>query len=223
MTMQTTDALRHLQQITTGDQRDEAADSLAVEVITMLMAVDGRAADGDMDDSEPSAAWPMLDTMRRLLDEVELRIMESLKEGRSNQEAADLTDGRYPSKQSFHKRMKVLGDVNRRTLSEDYRRGAAIPKPKPEPGQPEQTPIITCGADWGVCPVHGNTLASSGGQTRCRTTDCGRTWDYDRVSRHCEEPATYTITDATGGTGVLCAAHGLDAAGRMDGSTLAPL
>lgn len=85
--MKETGPLRHLQQITTSEQREEAADSLAVEVMTVLMAVDGRAADGDMDDSEPSAAWPMLDTMRRVLDEIEARMMDSLTEGRSLTEA----------------------------------------------------------------------------------------------------------------------------------------
>ncbi|GJF03601.1 hypothetical protein [Pseudonocardia sp. D17] len=130
--MYSNEALRALQQITTSEQREQAEDSLAVEVMTLLMAVDDRAADGDMDDSEPSAAWPMLDTMRRLLDEIEGRMMDSMADGRSLQEAADLTDGRYPTKQSFHRRRKSLHDSNRRTTTEDYRRGAAIAKPKAE-------------------------------------------------------------------------------------------
>lgn len=78
-----------------------------------------------------------------------------------------------------------------------------------------------CGADWGVCPDHGNTLASSGGTTRCKV--CGRTWSYDRVQRPCEEPAAFELRDADGGVGLLCAGHALDARDRVTGGTVTPL
>ena len=33
----------------------------------------------------------------------------------------------------------------------------------------------TCSTPWGVCPAHGNTLASSGGKTWCQDVSCVRT------------------------------------------------
>ena len=81
----------------------------------------------------------------------------------------------------------------------------------------------TCGADWGVCPDHGNTLTSSAGRTWCREPGCGRTWSYDRVNLHCEEPAAFNVHDAEGGSGPLCAGHALDAQARIVGVTVTPL
>lgn len=217
--------MRQLQQLTSDDEREQAADSLAVELMTLLMGVRDRAADGLMDDTEPAAAWPVLDTLRRILDEMEGDMMDSLADGRTNQEASDLTDGRYATRQSFHKRRKVLKDAagTRRTLTMDYRRGAAVPKPKPSPVQPKQESALLCGADWGICPDHGNTLTSSGGTTRCKTPGCGLTWEYDRVNHHCNEPARWTVRDAEGGSGLMCPAHALDARTRITGATMTAL
>lgn len=83
--------------------------------------------------------------------------------------------------------------------------------------------VKNCGADWGVCPDHGNTLTSSAGTTWCRAEGCGRTWDYDRVNHACEEPAAYVLRDASGGVGYLCAGHALDARDRVAGGTVTPL
>jgi hypothetical protein len=70
-----------------------------------------------------------------------------------------------------------------------------------------------CGIPWGVCPDHGNTLTSSGGQSWCRT--CGRRWHYDRAGLPCTEPVTHVLTDAEGGQLRMCTGHALDAGHRV--------
>jgi hypothetical protein len=80
-----------------------------------------------------------------------------------------------------------------------------------------------CRVAWGVCPEHGNTLTTSGGKSWCRTVDCGRTWDYDRVSVPCFEPAGWTVADQSGGSSVMCHGHVYDAVKRIDGVRIALL
>lgn len=80
-----------------------------------------------------------------------------------------------------------------------------------------------CGADWGVCPEHGNTLTSSGGTSWCRTRGCGQTWNYDRGGLPCTEPAAYEVRDANGGGGPMCAGHTLSARSQLVGATITPL
>jgi hypothetical protein len=75
-----------------------------------------------------------------------------------------------------------------------------------------------CSAQWGVCPEHGNTLTSSGGQSRCRRPGCGRTWPGSRVSQHCDEPAAVVVADQAGGQLRLCAGHWADARERLVGA-----
>ncbi len=224
--------MRQLQFITSDDEREQAADSLGVELMTLLMAVKNRVDDDAMSDEEPAAVWPVLDFLRRILDETELGMMQSMASGRKLQEAADLTDGRYPTRQSFHRRRLVLDDKKgiRRTLTMDYRRGAAVPKPSPELAPVGQQGIIKCTARWGVCPEHGNSLRSSEGQTWCKTTGCGRTWDYDRVQQDCAEPAAYDVhgVDEPGNarlrnSGLMCAGHALDARIRIVGVKMTAL
>jgi hypothetical protein len=81
----------------------------------------------------------------------------------------------------------------------------------------------TCPIPWGVCPNHGNTLISSGGRAWCRTPGCARTWNYDRVSLPCIEPARWTITDKHGGSSLMCDGHAVDATKRIEGAWAAPL
>lgn len=80
-----------------------------------------------------------------------------------------------------------------------------------------------CAVPWGVCPEHGNTLSSSGGQTRCTQPYCGRVWNYDRLGVPCGEPLTHKVTDAAGGSFLACKAHAMDATERLIGSTVTPL
>lgn len=72
-------------------------------------------------------------------------------------------------------------------------------------------PAAACGLAWGVCPEHGNTLVSSGGQTWCRTAGCGRRWGYDRLGGPCPEPVTHAVTDADGVTSPVCDGHAVAA------------
>lgn len=76
-----------------------------------------------------------------------------------------------------------------------------------------------CPAEWGVCPDHGATLASTANRSRCTHPHCGRTWDYDRIDTYCGEPCTITVTpdDAPGFD--LCHGHAIDARARLDAPT----
>jgi hypothetical protein len=81
----------------------------------------------------------------------------------------------------------------------------------------------TCEVGWGACPVHGATLADSGGRSWCRASGCGREWDYDRDGLPCTEPARWLVTDAAGDSGAMCDGHAKDARRRLDGARITPL
>jgi hypothetical protein len=66
-----------------------------------------------------------------------------------------------------------------------------------------------CAVPWGVCPEHGNTLTSSGGECWCRRLDCGRRWGYDRGGLPCDEPAVWTWTPPKGDPGQICEGHAI--------------
>ncbi|ALE76875.1 hypothetical protein FRP1_29320 (plasmid) [Pseudonocardia sp. EC080625-04] len=80
-----------------------------------------------------------------------------------------------------------------------------------------------CGADWGVCPEHGNTLTSTGGRSWCTALGCLRSWGYDRVGLPCTEDVTHELLDSSGGRSLLCAGHALDARARVVGSVVTPI
>jgi len=80
-----------------------------------------------------------------------------------------------------------------------------------------------CSVPWGACPVHGATLAGSGGRSWCRVPRCGRTWDYDRGGLPCAEPASWLVADRHGGSGEMCDGHAADARERLDGAVITPL
>lgn len=84
-------------------------------------------------------------------------------------------------------------------------------------------PEGSCAMPWGVCPDHGNTLASSGGRTWCQLPDCGRRWDYDRMGMPCEEPARWRLRDSAGDGAEVCDGHAADARERLEGAVLEPL
>lgn len=84
-------------------------------------------------------------------------------------------------------------------------------------------PAGSCSIAWGVCPVHGNTLTSTGGNTWCTVTGCGRTWRYDRLAMPCAEPARWQLTDREGTQARLCDGHAADARTRLVGATIDPL
>ena len=77
-----------------------------------------------------------------------------------------------------------------------------------------------CSAQWGACPEHGNTLASSGGRSWCCRPSCGRTWPGSRVSQHCDEPAAVLVADEPGAQLRLCAGHWADAQVHLVGATV---
>jgi hypothetical protein len=80
-----------------------------------------------------------------------------------------------------------------------------------------------CPCDWGVCPVHGNTLRSTGGRSWCEVSDCGRRWDYDRAGLPCNEPVAYEVRDSTGKGGPMCAGHAQDCRIRLEGAVITAL
>jgi hypothetical protein len=80
-----------------------------------------------------------------------------------------------------------------------------------------------CSADWGLCPKHGNTLSSSGGQSWCRTPECGRRWDYDRGGLPCEEPPMFEVRDSAGATTFMCGGHAYAAQRSLIGATFTPI
>jgi hypothetical protein len=84
-------------------------------------------------------------------------------------------------------------------------------------------PDGSCSIRWGVCPEHGNTLASTGGTTWCTVTGCWRRWGYDRLAMPCAEPARWKVTDLEGAEGLLCDGHALDARRRLEDATVVPL
>jgi hypothetical protein len=81
----------------------------------------------------------------------------------------------------------------------------------------------SCGAQWGVCPEHGNTLTGSGGRSRCTVPGCGRSWGWDRLGLPCTEPAIYRLRDVKGGQMLLCNGHAIAARAQVDGAVLEPI
>jgi hypothetical protein len=55
-----------------------------------------------------------------------------------------------------------------------------------------------CDADWGCCPEHGATLASSAGQCWCTAPGCDMSWDWDRMGLPCDESPGFRVQDAAG-------------------------
>lgn len=80
-----------------------------------------------------------------------------------------------------------------------------------------------CGAEWGVCPEHGNTLSSSGGRSWCTAAGCGRSWDWDRGGLPCTEPAAFRVLDAGGREMLLCAGHAIAAREQVEGGRVEPI
>lgn len=81
----------------------------------------------------------------------------------------------------------------------------------------------TCSIPWGICPVHGNTLQSSGGRSWCTRPGCGRSWNYDRAWLPCAERAAFTLGDDSGATAPVCAGHASDARRNLTGARLTAL
>lgn len=77
-----------------------------------------------------------------------------------------------------------------------------------------------CGVPWGVCPDHGNTLRSSGGESWCKTPGCGRRWSYDRLGVPCTDPVAAIVTDAAGETRRWCLGHTRDAERALIGAAV---
>lgn len=80
-----------------------------------------------------------------------------------------------------------------------------------------------CGADWGACPVHGDTLTFRAGTSWCKQLGCGRSWGYDRASTPCNEPTAFDVRDADGNGGPMCAGHTVGAREQLVGAVIRPL
>ncbi|GAA2027513.1 hypothetical protein [Pseudokineococcus marinus] len=85
------------------------------------------------------------------------------------------------------------------------------------------TPDLACGIEWGVCPLHGDTITTSGGRSWCTATGCTRTWGYDRLSTPCPEPVTHRLRDTDGQTQDVCNGHAIGARARITGVTVDPI
>ncbi|MEU7891822.1 hypothetical protein AB0B45_03030 [Nonomuraea sp. NPDC049152] len=72
-------------------------------------------------------------------------------------------------------------------------------------------PFTFCSMGGGVCPEHGDTLASIGSTTRCTVRGCARTWGYGHEKAPCAELATHRLIDASGVETLVCAGHAVDA------------
>ncbi|MEV4162140.1 pentapeptide repeat-containing protein [Nonomuraea dietziae] len=84
-------------------------------------------------------------------------------------------------------------------------------------------PEGSCTMPWSVCPEHGNTLISTGGISRCRAPECGRTWGYGRDATPCAELATHRLVDVEGNQALVCDGHALAARSELTGARLEPL
>jgi hypothetical protein len=80
-----------------------------------------------------------------------------------------------------------------------------------------------CGVTWGVCPEHGATLDAALERTTCRFPGCALTWDYDRFSAPCPEPAGHRVSDSRGGVLPLCGGHVIAVRSQLPGAVITPL
>lgn len=78
-------------------------------------------------------------------------------------------------------------------------------------------PADACRLPFLVCPEHGNTLRSTGGESRC--SRCGRRWPYS-FDEPCPEVVTHTATDIEGTSFGVCDGHAVDVRARMVGATV---
>ena len=79
----------------------------------------------------------------------------------------------------------------------------------------------TCRFPWGVCPMHGASLTSSGGRTWCRT--CRRAWGYNRLATPCGEAVRWQLTDQHGVSEAVCDGHAAAARAQLVGARISPL
>ena len=123
MKMTATAALDHLAETIDAKRAKEGRHELQAQLAALVSALD----DDDLDDeATPGAVWSALDYIRRWADEAEADMIERLREGRTWQEVADLSGGRYVSRQGAQRRHKELTSLGRRTTSGLMRRGAAV-------------------------------------------------------------------------------------------------
>ena len=87
-------------------------------------------------------------------------------------------------------------------------------------------PANACRVPFLVCPEHGNTVTSTGGQSWCRRCDRRGPHSHDESRR---EPVSYTVTvtvtdtDTEGPVFAVCDGHALDVRVRLVGGTITPL
>lgn len=129
--------LRALQQSVTADERDAAADSLPVEMVTLLRAIDDRTENGtgkgeDLDDATAAAVFALCGQLVEYAERYERNAIRQLNkhQGYKWQEVADLHP-RLDGRAAAQKRWARLCDDERRVSSGDFKRGAAVPRPKP--------------------------------------------------------------------------------------------
>ncbi|HEY3002339.1 MAG TPA: hypothetical protein VGJ44_08305 [Kribbellaceae bacterium] len=75
-----------------------------------------------------------------------------------------------------------------------------------------------CEVGWGVCPDHGITLTSTGGQSVCRVLGCHRTPQAPSV--RCTEPVAYRVVDAEGEAFLACTGHAVACRRELVGAVI---
>jgi hypothetical protein len=133
MTMTDLKAIELLESLTDKEARKEARESLTVRIVTLLMAANERVKAGEEpEDGEPEAVWTLLSWLLRDVDIIERDLIRFLmyesEEDRKWQDVADLSGGRFATRQAIQKRWSRLTESTRRTTTRDMRRGAAIPR-----------------------------------------------------------------------------------------------
>lgn len=128
-------ALRTLQQVATAEERETAADSLLVEIVTLLRVFDDRGKGDDaqeLDDDEVAAIFRLTRETIRRVEAIERNTIRRFKHEQGNtwQDVADLHPWLTDKTASLNL-WKRLTDDNRRVASGDFKRGAAISKKEP--------------------------------------------------------------------------------------------
>lgn len=81
-------------------------------------------------------------------------------------------------------------------------------------------PADACRVPFLVCPEHGNTVTSTGGQSWCRR--CDRRWPHS-YDEPCRELVSHSVTDTEGAVFAVCDGHAIDVRGRLVGGVVTPL
>lgn len=130
-------AIQRLQQLTTEEDRQAVATSLALDLMESVVAAQARVLDGqEPDDGEVEAIKRVLLRLHFELEAVERDVLRFLKyeseESRTWQQVADEFGGIYTGRSGAHARWKQLTASNSRVATRELHRGKAAQR---KPGQ----------------------------------------------------------------------------------------